>query len=917
MNIFFSYGHKDYPEFVKRFASDLGKTHTVWTDENINLGDAWVQNIDDAIKGSDIFLFLMGTDAIRKDSYCYGEIIFAKNIKKKIVVISLENVIAPTIIAQEQRFSMENVFDICGDLQENEYNEVFPKLCLKLEQCISQTAEIGAAPILPLRTFDNTQRINNLLKEQYCDPALLDLIEKWLQSDKTHFALFGGAGSGKSTAAAFIYDTYKHKAVIHFCNYVNESTTDIRVIMQATADGLSKVCEEYRNKIADTVNFERSMEGLGANDIFDELFLKPFSSINLSNAYIIILDGVDEISQKQKKEFYRIILKRFQELSGKLKLVLTSRKDSEIAPALFANGADILNEYEKFNNNSIKTYIKNWFEKNNMHYDDDCLEKIIFQSKGDFLYIKFILEELKLRGTSDVTTVVFPIGMKGICQSYFDRIFSEEDNYYNETVAPFLEIITTAKMPVPIQTLEALLNIDALDIRNIIKKLDMFIEIRDNSIMLVHKSVHDWLCNVTLDDKYYISLNRGRKKFCNFVISEFKNNEISKYTAECGFKHLAESGNIEKIAEIIAFGSNNVHSLFILFSTQMLLSEEINLIVKIFTVFAAQKYNSYFVFAEVLKLMLQYGKKSEAEILINFIEDKEQKETLSGLFEFYDLKTANSNTSHIIDKGEALVNRINDDKILAEVLRILGDAYRENGRHDDAVRLYNEAKIKASSNNLEMIYLDCECALIDMEYVIGDLDTALNSLKKIKERIDFNNPNIYTYKYYRLLGHIFQAENSFSESINAFNECLRIAKLLSFPLKQIETNNSLAEVQTDLNIGQEYLETARKLDKDANLNRLEYGKGFYIEAGLLFNNKKIIEANVCADKAIMILEEVGYGSGCARSYLIKAEILFNEEKYQEALPYALKARDYFIRENIYPVFKSQAACLIQKIQEKL
>jgi len=349
----------------------------------------------------------------------------------------------------------------------------------------------------------------------------------------------------------------------------------------------------------------------------------------------------------------------------------------------------------------------------------------------------------------------------------------------------------------------------------------------------------------------------------------------------------------------------------------MLLSEEINLIIKIFTVFAAQKYNSYFVFAEVLKLMLQYGKKAEAKTIINSFKNEEQKETLFGLFDFYDLKTANSNTSHIIKTGEALVNRIKDDKILAEVLRILGDAYRENGRHDDAVRLYNEAKIKASANNLDMIYMDCECALIDMEYVVGDLDAASNSLKKIKERIDFNNPNIYTYKYYRLLGHIFQFDNSVSESINAFNECLRIAKLLSFPLKQIETNNSLAEVQTDLNTGLEYLETARKSDKDANLNRLEYGKGFYIEAELLFKNNKTKEANTCADKAIMILEEVGYGSGCARSYLIKAEILFNEEKYQEALPYAQKAHDYFIRENIYPIFKTQAAGLIQKIQEKL
>ncbi|MDR0312122.1 MAG: TIR domain-containing protein [Treponema sp.] len=916
MNIFLSYGHKDYPEFIKRFAVDLGKRFSVWNDARIRLGDAWVQKIDDAISECDLFLFLMGPDAIRKDSYCYGEIIFAKNIKKKIIVVSLESVNTPTIIAQEQLFSMENVFDICGDLQEDEYNEAFPKLCLRIEQCMAQTAEGGKARVLPLRTFDNTQKIDSLLKEQHCNPALLDLIEEWLKGTKPYFALFGGAGSGKSTAAAYIYEAYKHKSVIHFCNYVNENTTDICIMMQSVADGLSKVFNEYKERIAYTVNFERSMEGLGVNDIFDELYLKPLSTLNISEPYMIILDGVDEIPHKQRKDFFRIVLKRHHELSGKLRLVLTTRKDSEVAPALYANGAEILNEYEKFNNYSIKSYIKSWFEKYNMLYDEDCLEKIIFQSKGDFLYIKFIVEELKLRGTSDVTKVFFPIGMKGVCQSYFDRIFSEEDDYYNETVAPFLEILTTAKMPVSIYMLEALLGIDALDIRRIIKKLDMFIEMRDDAFMLVHKSVYDWLCNATLNEKYYISLTRGRNRLCNYAISEFDKGKVGNYVGEYGFKHLAESDKIEKIAEIIAKEPHGTHSIFMRFITQMLLADETELIVKLFAAFAVQKHDAYFIVAEVLKLMLQYGKKTEAENIIDCFKNDGQNKMLAELLEFYNLKTLNTNTAVIISKGEAIIEHINDDIMLSEIMRILGDAYRENGHHADAVRLYNEAKIKAHANIADRIYLDCECALIDMQYVNGNLEEALNSLREVKERIDFNNPNIYAYKYYRLLGQIFHMDNSIDESINAFNECLRISKLLSFPLKQIETNNSLAEMQDDYNIGRDFLDTARKLDEEAKLNRLEYGKGFYIEANLLAKNKKSGEAMVCVDEAIRILNEVGYGSGLARSYLIKSNLLLDEQNYSEALSYATKAYDYYVRENIYPAYKLEATTLLQKIQEK-
>jgi hypothetical protein len=73
---------------------------------------------------------------------------------------------------------------------------------------------------------------------------------------------------------------------------------------------------------------------------------------------------------------------------------------------------------------------------------------------------------------------------------------------------------------------------------------------------------------------------------------------------------------------------------------------------------------------------------------------------------------------------------------------------------------------------------------------------------------------------------------------------------------------------------------------------------------------------VCVDEAIKILEEVGYGSGSARSYLIKAKLLFDEQKYSEALSYATKAYDYYVRENIYPAFKLEAASLLQEIKGK-
>ena len=924
MNIFVSYGHKDYPDFVKRFVCDLEKDYTVWTDEKIKLDNTWVQEIDNAIRKADVFLFLMATDSVREGSYCYGEIIYAKNVRKKIIVVTLEEVIAPTIIAQEQYFSMNNVFDICGDLLEDEYLSALSRFLIKLEQCLLNTETNTDKQKNYLKYFDNEQRLKTLTSELVLDASFLTSIDEWLKSGKMHFALLGSAGSGKSTAAAAVYYKLKERAVIHFCDYANEKTTDTRKILQSVAKGFTTISKEYNNIISKTFNFERDINGLSVDDIFEELLLNPMAMLSENHPVsVIVIDGVDEIPQKQKRDFARIFLKRINELSGKLKIFFTSRKDSEIVPVLYAIGANVLDKYETFNNNSIKEYVGKYLTENSIFFDNNCLDKIIMQSKGDFLYVKFILEEIVLRKIADVTALVFPIGMKGVCQNYFDRIFSGDSDYYDEKVAPFLEIMTIIKTPISIEIIKTILKFDDIDIKQLIKKLDMFIELRDNSIMLVHKSIYDWLRNIKFGDKYYISLNRAQNNLCGYIEREFadKKNQFDDYTAEYGFLHLSENGRLEKIAEFISVEIKGVHIVFIRFVWQLLLDDKAELLIDLFHLLADDRYdgpNTDFIAAEVMKLIFQYGKKGIAEDIVDCFSGRKNHERLTLLMEFYKTKTSNESTAKIIEKGENLLkDTALNENIFAEITRILGDAYRENGHHVQAVKLYTDSKNKATENGQVSLFMDCECALIDMEYVIGNVDVALHALEQLKPKLNFKTPNIYTYKYYRLLGNIFHIKNEINEAMNAFSECLNISSVLAFPLKQIETNNSLAELQSNYEIAENYLENGRNLCASTGLNSLELGKSYYIEAGLLLNCKRYEEALNCTERAIEILEQVGYGSGCARSYLIKGRALFEKEEYKSALAYVEKAGKYYIRENIYPTLRLESYYYVLKCAEKI
>ena len=153
--------------------------------------------------------------------------------------------------------------------------------------------------------------------------------------------------------------------------------------------------------------------------------------------------------------------------------------------------------------------------------------------------------------------------------------------------------------------------------------------------------------------------------------------------------------------------------------------------------------------------------------------------------------------------------------------------------------------------------------------------------------------------------------------MNAFSECLSITKYLAFPFKQIETYNSLAELQSNYKIAKEYLETGRKICIATSLNSLELGKSFYIEAGLLLLEEKYDKAIGCIDHAIEILEQVGYGSGCAKSYLIKGKILFQSRQYKSAIEYLEKAGKYYIREEIYPTLRLESFYYILKCAEEI
>lgn len=914
MKLFISYGHKDYSAFVNRFILDLSEKHIVWTDKNILLGGKWVQDIDDNIKNCEIFIFLMAKDSIRRDSYCLNEIILAKDLKKRIIVIILDNLVKPSILAQDQHFSFESCLEYNGDIDENEYIRAFADF----NRQINHFKEANTwEKKLPLKHFDNQKYANALLAEFTGGEWIMNPVNNWLAGSSSYLALIGAAGSGKSSLSAYIHKNIPG-SILHFCKYTNERSTEIRLILQSIAVDLASVSPGYNANLSQFASCEKNMEGSTCDDIFEDLFETAASQIS-DSPIIIIIDGLDEItSNRLYKDFIRIIFKRFNdEIPSKFRFIFSSRNERRITTNLTANNVTIIHALEKRVTPDIKLYVSSYFHKNNITYSNDCLDKILHQSEGDFLYVKFILDELRLRNTTDVTRIIFPIGMKGVCQAYFDRIFiDDEDEVFKFQAKPLLELLCNAKDFMDITYVGDLLNLDSDNLNLLIKKMDIFLSVKNDSLMISHKSIYDWMYNVCAGDDYFVDLRKGKENLLKHITSGLSSDNPNHYVLEYGFEHLVEAKMFSTIATILTTENDSVITAYENYLIREVARESEFTIFEVFNILCGNDYLNYITFITIITL-IQYNKDCEVERILDYYRRHKNYNILLTFNDFFKARNNNADCALIVKHGQALTQHNLPPKVLGITGLILGDGYRVGGDIKTAAEYYRLSSQIATEHHITTLYFDCECALIDLEYVVGNINAALTRLNKIKEFLNFDEPGMNLYKYYRLLGNIYSIKHNFPEAVKNFTECLKIAQSLSFPLKMIQSYNSIAESTTDYRSAVDNIMKSREVYKQLHSNTLEYGKGYYIQAEAMFGQQLFTEAESIINQGIDILTKVGYGSGIARCHLVKGKILAKTGKYVQAATHLELALNYYIKNQIYPSFRLEAHWYLVKSLERI
>lgn len=242
----------------------------------------------------------------------------------------------------------------------------------------------------------------------------------------------------------------------------------------------------------------------------------------------------------------------------------------------------------------------------------------------------------------------------------------------------------------------------------------------------------------------------------------------------------------------------------------------------------------------------------------------------------------------------------------------LADMTREHGDYEKAAKLYEEAKEKALAEGLEKEAASCDFALADLDYVCGNH----NKAKKRIEELEEGSAQTFgvNYEATRLLGHIALAQGEMKEAIEYYCAALVKAEEIGSQHQIIESNNSLAEAQKSYVDAERYLNKAREISAENRTAPLEYGKSFYIEADLRIKDMDYSLAEEADDKAIILLEEVGYAGGVAHAHVSRGKARYFQEKYELAVDDFQAALSHYEETETRPNFRFEATYYIIKAE---
>ena len=451
-------------------------------------------------------------------------------------------------VRQAQAKTQQSVDEVCQNVKEVEAG--LKEIKETVESLRDETDKDRSGEVLRNLTKSEFRGDVEYYAERFQEGTrewVFDRVQNWLDSRSSQnrvMVISANAGMGKTVIAAVICKRMQEAGRLsgsHFCQYNNVRYCKPQLMIQSLACHLSHALPEYKHALVGQLsrNLGIDLNNMGVEELFALLFKEPLSAVgDPGSNMLMVIDGLDESEYKGRNELLDVIANQFCKLPIWIRFVITTRPALNITEKL-----KHLKPFElKYNDGKNIEDVRVVFQKKLEHVVSlenlgEYVKKLVLKCEGLMLYAHFLVllitENPSIFHEGDLDDSL-PLGISSFYHSYFKRLeceLCEDLHMKEEDFLNLLSAVAASREPLPVVFVSKVLvpgTDPPLARRKVVRSLSSvsaLLPIRDDCLHVIHKSVKDWLADVSCygEHEFIVDENEGHRVLAALCTDELEN----------------------------------------------------------------------------------------------------------------------------------------------------------------------------------------------------------------------------------------------------------------------------------------------------------------------------------------------------------------------------------------------------------
>ncbi|KAG8694402.1 hypothetical protein FRC09_009877 [Ceratobasidium sp. 395] len=350
--------------------------------------------------------------------------------------------------------------------------------------------------------------------------------------------VYGFAGLGKSSIAASVckrLEEHNLLAASFFCKRDDPAQRDARCVLNTIVYGLAMKCSAYKRAVAKAIQADSQICTAHMQRRYLSLVEKPLKTTNQSNAtkgLVVVIDALDETVNDEHRSALLAYLRNMCSLVSWLKIVVSSRPDSDIMDAFGQTSEFALSRNIMADNaaNDIHLFVRRRMaaiakSRSQPEWPEDKVKSLAARASGLFIWAetacKFVDAGLDVDARLDQmlqlhqsTGALRPFA--GLDELYATAIRSgikdeDEDNKTTIRLCVGAIVATSSRAPLPMSDLGRLLStqLNTKTLRTVVKALSSVLYEHSGPggpVRIYHPSFEDYITDSTRSGDFYVDL---------------------------------------------------------------------------------------------------------------------------------------------------------------------------------------------------------------------------------------------------------------------------------------------------------------------------------------------------------------------------------------------------------------------------